>query len=411
MLRVVVVTVLTLLVATPAFAPSDIRRGSRGATENNDLETEQPPTIQDDEVYVGTGAGTGAFTVLPNCHTDNMLTYNQATGVFGCDADDGGGGGEANTISSQGGATALTAATPKSGVDLRIVSANATRFTVAADVLDIASVAGITGANEDNLSDDLITALSGVTTVADGSFCQGGAGSSVDCDVATITSAHIDSSICQANGTNCDATQAELDVKVNVGLENDEQLCTYELTGDQIDCDTNTLGELNTVLGSSVADGPHFTPTAGLSTDHGATAVGDTDIAAGAVDGGAGGEIADGSITTDDTEAALETEVACAYIETPAVEVLETVWWAPVAVTITSIYCETDAGTVGLDLQNDDGTPAGVNGSDISCAASGTTDSTFAGDATLAQADRLDIDINSVATAVQVSVCWRYTYD
>lgn len=38
----------------------------------------------------------------------------------------------------------------------------------------------------DDLSDDLITALSGVTTVTDGNYCQGGAGSSMDCDVATI---------------------------------------------------------------------------------------------------------------------------------------------------------------------------------------------------------------------------------
>jgi hypothetical protein len=116
--------------------------------------------------------------------TSDKLLYNTSTNTWSCGTDQGAGGGEANTISSQGGATALTAATPKSGVDLRVVSANATRFSVATDVLDIASVAGITGANEDDLSDDLITALSGVSTVTDGQFCQGGAGSSMDCDVA-----------------------------------------------------------------------------------------------------------------------------------------------------------------------------------------------------------------------------------
>jgi len=140
--------------------------------------------------------------------------------------------------------------------------------------------------------------------------------------------------------------------------------------------------------------------------------VGDTQIAAGAVDGGSGGEIADGSIDSNDVAASLKTEVGCAYVETPAVEVLESVWRAPVAVTITEIWCEVDAGTVGMDLQNDDGTPTGVNGSDVSCATpNGTSDATFAGDATLAQNDRIDLDINSVTSATKLSVCWRYTYD
>ena len=39
------------------------------------------------------------------------------------------------------------------------------------------------GLDEDDLSGDLITALSGVTTVNDGSYCQGGAASTMDCDV------------------------------------------------------------------------------------------------------------------------------------------------------------------------------------------------------------------------------------
>ena len=50
-----------------------------------------------------------------------------------------GGGGEANTISSQGGGLALTAATPKSGVDLRVVSLDSADFNVVADVATIDS--------------------------------------------------------------------------------------------------------------------------------------------------------------------------------------------------------------------------------------------------------------------------------
>jgi len=54
----------------------------------------------------------------------------------------GGGSGQSNTISSDGGGTALTAAVPKVGVDLRIISLAATgiiSFSLAADLLTIGS--------------------------------------------------------------------------------------------------------------------------------------------------------------------------------------------------------------------------------------------------------------------------------
>jgi hypothetical protein len=157
------------------------------------------------ELFVdANGAEFEAGDALTDCSTfvatNGGIFYDDSEGKFKkcednvlTDLDTGGGGGEANTISSQGGATALTAATPKSGVDLRIVSANATRFSVSTDVLDIASVAGITGANEDDLSDDLPTALSNVTTITNSQFCVGNAGGGFDCTTAgpafnTITS-------------------------------------------------------------------------------------------------------------------------------------------------------------------------------------------------------------------------------
>ena len=138
----------------------------------------------------------------------------------------------------------------------------------------------------------------------------------------------------------------------------------------------------------------------------------DNDLAAGAVDGGSGGEIQDGTIDSNDLATANKTHEVCMYLADPVTaEQLETVWRAPVAITATEIYCETDAGTVGFDFNNDDDTPTGVNGSDISCASTGTTDSSFAGDAAFAAGDRLDIDVGTVATAVQVSFCLRYTID
>lgn len=59
-------------------------------------------------------------------------------------------------------------------------SANFCTADTAANEIDCGTAGALA---DDDVSDDLITALSGVTTVTDGSYCQGGAGSSMDCDV------------------------------------------------------------------------------------------------------------------------------------------------------------------------------------------------------------------------------------
>jgi hypothetical protein len=107
------------------------------------------------------------------------------------------------------------------------------------------------------------------------------------------------------------------------------------------------------------------------------------------------------------------THSVCAYIDAPSTdEQFESIWRAPFAVTVNEIWCEVDAGTIGVDLNIDDGSPLGINGSDISCAApTGTTDASFANSANLAADNTLDLDIGTVTTAVRLSVCWRYTAD
>jgi len=76
--------------------------------------------------------------------------------------------------------------------------------------------------------------------------------------------------------------------------------------------------------------------------------------------------------------------------------------------TFTAISCESDQ-TVTFDLQVDDGTPTGVNGSDITCTTF-ATDSTLAGDTELAAGERLDLAITSVAgTPTWVSISWTVT--
>jgi hypothetical protein len=46
----------------------------------------------DDQVILGSGASTAAYATVPDCNTEQMLTYTQATNTWGCEADDDSGG-------------------------------------------------------------------------------------------------------------------------------------------------------------------------------------------------------------------------------------------------------------------------------------------------------------------------------
>jgi hypothetical protein len=119
------------------------------------------------------------------------------------------------------------------------------------------------------------------------------------------------------------------------------------------------------------------------------------------------------TLTGDDVlaDAELYTDSKTIYFETPtASDDFKTIWVAPTAVTITSISCESDQ-TVNFDLQVDDGSPTGVNGSDIACTTF-ATDSSLAGDTTMASGERMDIALTSVSgTPTWVSITFAYTKD
>jgi hypothetical protein len=75
---------------------------------------------------------------------------------------------------------------------------------------------------------------------------------------------------------------------------------------------------------------------------------------------------------------------------------------------LTAIWAESDQ-TVNFDLQIDDGTPADVNGTDISPAAGEAEDTSLSGDTTLAAGEELDLVVTSVSgTPTWVSICWTY---
>ncbi len=195
-------------------------------------------------------------------------------------------------------------------------------------------------------------------------------------------------------------------------------------TGIYFNTDTGTLTILD-FDGASIVDGQIITVfSKGAVTydvDGGLLRAGSTDIVT------ASGDITmwmyDGTdwvliaYMDDSTDMGTDSNTAGAarnktiYIEDPtAADDLNTLFVAPVALTITQIHCESDQ-TINFDLQIDDGTPADVNGSDIACTTF-ATDSSLAGDVTMAAGDRLDLVTTSVSgTPTWASISYDYTID
>lgn len=121
------------------------------------------------------------------------------------------------------------------------------------------------------------------------------------------------------------------------------------------------------------------------------------------------GEITDDTITHADIADSDQASTMCIYIEDPtANDDLQSIWANKTAndFLLTEMWAESDQ-TVALDLQVDDGTPADVNGTDITPAAGEAEDTTLSGDTTVAAGEELDLAITSVAsTPTWVSICW-----
>ena len=96
------------------------------------------------------------------------------------------------------------------------------------------------------------------------------------------------------------------------------------------------------------------------------------------------------------------------YVENPVSnEDFNSIWRAPVAVTISEIYCEATSGTsVLFDFANDGNA---VNGGEISCTTGGTTDSSMGGDASVVESGLIDANLGVVDSVDAVSLCFEYT--
>ena len=189
-------------------------------------------------------------------------------------------------------------------------------------------------------------------------------------------------------------------------------------TGITVPNDSISAAELN--------EGDTFTWT-GTHTFSGA---GDIVLPAGSVDAGTyaaasidgddiNSNIAGRSLTlnaaspdTLDVDAELYTDTKCIYIEDPtAADDFKSLWRTTKAITITEVWCESDQ-TIDFDLQEDDGTPADIIGTDLQCAAGENSTSTAFADAAIAANSEIDLVVTSVAnTPTWCSICWTYTKD
>lgn len=121
------------------------------------------------------------------------------------------------------------------------------------------------------------------------------------------------------------------------------------------------------------------------------------------------GEITADTITHANIADADQATTMCVYVEDPtADDDFKSIWANKTAndFLLTELWAESDQ-TVNLDLQVDDGTPADVNGTDISPAAGEAEDTTLSGDTTVAAGEELDLAVTSVSgTPTWVSICW-----
>jgi len=197
-----------------------------------------------------------------------------------------------------------------------------------------------------------------------------------------------------------------------------------------------------TTPGIASFDTTNFTVGAFGGVSVKALGIQDDEIAAGAVDGGTGGEIADDSITNADINSSAAISVsktaltagrsltlstndvaadAETYTDTKCYRTVDptastddkSVWVNDTAngFTVTKLWCESDQ-TVNMMLQVDDGTAADMDSVDLACISTPDTDTSLDGDATIAAGDRVDVDIASVSgTPTWFSVCWTGTWD
>jgi len=81
-------------------------------------------------------------------------------------------------------------------------------------------------------------------------------------------------------------------------------------------------------------------------------------------------------------------------------------------ITITEVWCESDAGTPSINLQRDDGTPANILSANLSCSTSGATGTIDAAEDNVANTERIDfVMVAAGGTARRITLAIKFTID
>ncbi len=331
--------------------------------------------IADDDLFLGSGAGTFTYTALGDCDDSggNHLNYDTTTNAFSCGTTTSGGG--AAIILQEAEATVDAAtATLDFGPGFDLTSSPSTEVNVVLDYTEDPII--LTGAE-----------VTGTLDVSD----------------------HLNLAV---SGTLLNLTGDTL--SLNEGTLTDEGLCMYEVTGTQIECTVTTKAlleaQLSDVANIAEADGDTFT---GVHDFGGATSI--------EIVNGTGSTVnADGEIAHDTTADqlifgagadVLDTRRSISFtVESPVDAdniLLGKLQWG---ITITDVHCIVDpadsAESVVIDIEERGATgdsPVSFDAT-ITCDNDGAEDDGAISNATFDAGDWASLDIGTVTgTVTQIS--------
>ena len=396
-----------------------------------------------DQALISDSTSAATWRAIPNCNTENMLTYSTATNTFGCESDDGGGGGGDNisvngTAASDADFDNATPAAPANSFNVRWQKDASAPNNISAHLLttDIGSATFGSGSGftwtfdagatdpaiafasgdlkfntptltlEGGATDPVLTPGDGVLNLSTGTLQQGGTavvlqtrtistsgaaltgGGDLSANRTITLSASPDSASVVGTGRTLTGG-AGIAALGNLSADRTIQTASGEtdfLASGALACGAGTRGRTQVhttplqycdnaatpalqyaAYGASDGDalaGDSATAFFDTGTVEAARLpnlsglngqISDTQIAAGAVDGGSGGEIADGTVDSNDLATPNKTIAKSITILNPTTsETNQAQFYWPAAVTLQRIACSTDVATSTVSINFDE---------------------------------------------------------
>lgn len=189
----------------------------------------------------------------------------------------------------------------------------------------------------------------------------------------------------------------------------DNEILKWDNTLGKWQCQADSGGDSSGSTGLARVDSGtwSYAELSGDVSTSGSNSVSVNEVQTGAIS--EAGDIDNDIITHAQIADSDQADTKCIWFEDPtADDDFKSIWANKTAndFLLTEIWAESDQ-TVNFDLQVDDGTPADVNGTDISPSAGEAEDTTLSGDTTVAAGEELDLAITSVSgTPTYVSICF-----